>query len=536
MAQQLHWKSFLKAQTRNPRFLWQMVSGILALGIACAVVIQFLPIRASNAPDLVLIPSTSTAGDPIDSISMFESILADSEIEFSGILDVLPGLWDLLGAEKANDGTLDRVRNLLVSSDHFDISQRQIALGLWESLGQEFPVSGLVQSATAEPPVRWANWALGVFWHSREDLDDAASAYEREGRFEDAIAARRKAVELYLANEDLAALERLNRDPRYTKILDQQIALELAIARRDWWAVWWILPQTELDLTSWGTCIIAALTGLFWILFSFQAGLGLSPRQARFWIYLSGVGLGVLSIWPTTFAVIYQDTVWQLEEGTTLASGLRFYILGVGLREELCKLLFVIPLAPWLVRRRDDLEMLITSACVGLGFAAFENIQYFGASFSTSSIPRYLTANFFHMAATGIGGLWLCRAIRLPRECGSHFLAIFGIIVFAHGLYDSFFAVPALVQYSLGSMIIYILLCYQFFHELRHHRKSAPETISLTANFLAGVSLLTSISLVYVTAILGLRLALITCLGPALSTGLMVYMFLREMPESMVQV
>jgi hypothetical protein len=138
------------------------------------------------------------------------------------------------------------------------------------------------------------------------------------------------------------------------------------------------------------------------------------------------------------------------------------------------------------------------------------------------------------MAATGLAGLALVRGIWQPRTRGPEALAVFGVIVLAHGLYDASIEVPLLAEYFFAPMIIYILLAYQFFHELRTMRIERRETISLTANFLCGVSLVTAVTFVYLSGQLGAALAADLLVPELLSTALMVFMFLREMPGSLV--
>jgi len=63
---------------------------------------------------------------------------------------------------------------------------------------------------------------------------------------------------------------------------------------------------------------------------------------------------------------------WGLVESDQLVPGLRYNILGIGLREEFAKLCCLLPLMPLLLRQRSELAALLLSACVGLGFAIEE--------------------------------------------------------------------------------------------------------------------------------------------------------------------
>jgi hypothetical protein len=111
---------------------------------------------------------------------------------------------------------------------------------------------------------------------------------------------------------------------------------------------------------------------------------------------------------------------------------------------------------------------------------------------------------------------------------------MFGVIVFAHGLYDAVISIPILAEVAIASTLIYIFLAYQFFHELRNMRFERMDTVSLTANFLCGVSLVTAVTFVYLSGQIGPRESARLLGTDVLSMVLVAYMFLREMPGSLV--
>jgi len=259
-------------------------------------------------------------------------------------------------------------------------------------------------------------------------------------------------------------------------------------------------------------------------------------RDLRLWYALVAIPLGVFSVWPTLFWLYWQEQVWNLDESQELIAGIRYFVFSVGLREELAKLLCVLPLMPLLLRLRDELATLIICGCVGLGFAMEENVSYFASSGSTNTIGRFLMANPLHLALTGLGGLAMYRAFRNPQGWALHSLGVFGTLIFAHGLYDAFIIVPALEEYSIFVTIIFALVVYQFFHELREMREAQRDVVSLSANFLCGVSLLTAATFIYVSATLGTSVAFDTLASGVTGLAVMVYLFLREMPETMVTV
>ena len=313
--------------------------------------------------------------------------------------------------------------------------------------------------------------------------------------------------------------------------------LEQLASQGLWWRLWWAIPSVIFpsSLSAPGPLFLAGWAGLLWFVFSLQVIHVRGLSDLRLPILLIAVGLGMLSIWPTHFFHFYQEFHWNLSPSNELVPGLRYYVLGVGLSEELAKLLCLLPLL-CLLRKHDELLVLIASACVGLGFAVAENAGYFSRSGGSDLVGRFLTANPAHMTFTGLVGLAVYRGMRQPSSWGPQAVAMFGGIVFAHGLYDAAIALPALAEYSLLGTMVFIGVVYQYFHELRTLRPTRGETISLTANFLVGISLATAVTFVYLSATIDWWTAWNVLAQEGLGLSLMVYMFLREMPETLVSV
>ncbi len=314
-------------------------------------------------------------------------------------------------------------------------------------------------------------------------------------------------------------------------------ALDEMASAGQWQELWWKIPSRLWETVGkTGPLALAAITGCCWLAFLWQVMRPQSWLGSRTWLALAGVALGVLSVWPTFFFIYWQEFRWGLKDSSSLVGGLRHYIAGVGLREELAKLLCLLPLMPLLVRMRCEIVALIVSACVGLGFALEENSINFSRSAGSDALGRFLTANPMHMSLTGLVGLACYRGLRNPSGWGPHALATFGLAVIAHGLYDAFIAVPALAEYSICTTIIFALVVYQFFRELRDLRGTGKDVVSLSATFLFGVSVLTAATFVYLSSQLGWSPALDKLVPEAIGLVVMVYLFLREMPETMVTV
>jgi RsiW-degrading membrane proteinase PrsW (M82 family) len=305
----------------------------------------------------------------------------------------------------------------------------------------------------------------------------------------------------------------------------------------NWLGVWLAIPGTIVR--TWrhtGMTALAVLTGACWTAFALQAIQIRGRRDGRLWLSLAALVLGVVSIWPTLVVDLWQERRWGLVPSEDLTAGVRYFALGVGLREELAKFCCFLPLLPWCVMRRDELAALLMAGCVGIGFAMEENIGYIAASSGLVTMGRLLTAVPIHMALTGLLGLAAYRACLWPVPCGPQLAAMFVVLALAHGLFDAFQALPALVDYAIVSQLIFVFLIYQFFHELRPKQALRVEPVSLTANFLFCASTVAAATFVYLSATVGFRAAGDMLAMGALGQGVMAYLFLREMPETMVSV
>lgn len=304
-----------------------------------------------------------------------------------------------------------------------------------------------------------------------------------------------------------------------------------------WRELWWALPSVAFRrMTNVAPLALAAFAGVCWLVFCLQAAQVRGWRDSKLWLMLGGVAMGGLSIWPTHFFGMWLKRRLSMAESADLVDGVRFFVLGVGLPEEGAKLLCFLPLIPLLLLIRGDLIAMMTAGCVGLGFAFVENVTYFHGSIGRDAVGRYLTANPLHMTLTGLAGLAFYRAARDPKGWGPQALLVFGLMVLAHGLYDATIVIPAFGDLAIVGSIIFALVVYQFFRELRELRPKQPEVVSLTATFLAGVSLVTAATFVYVSSLVGFGPACDAMVLQVISTSLMAYLFLREMPETMVTV
>ena len=532
----------LRRRSYEPEFLWKLSLSTLAVGALLGWIASSISAANDREARLVALVHRGLPGSALDVLRELwndPSVPLERALEAIGSAAAAPPYHvQELGA--AGLGVPPSLREIDVrvatEGNARRDEERTLAIEVWRSVQQGGLTSELLGHLDRETALAETHYAEGVVWSHLGEERKAAAAFEAAGQEDDAERAREMAILHYWFANDEDALARLSEDERFRSCIPRGVGNQLLVRQGRWWDLFWRIPSTMAerldDLPAVGLATVAAVA---WWLFAVQAGQCCHAGGGRWWLTVAALGLGVLSIWPTTFLNYYMEHTWHLQPSEELVAGIRFYVVSVGLREELSKLLLLLPLAPFLWRRGNRLEILIVAACVGLGFAFFENIGYFSRSGQTSSMGRFLTANFFHMAATAIVGVHVLTGLPAGLKDGLagvlNGLAVFLVVVFAHGLYDAGIAVPQLAEFYLLPSLVYIFLAYQFFHELRQLRQPAGPEFSLTATFVIGLSLLASITFVMIATRGGWRAAGDVLVADVTALGGMVYLFLREIPN-----
>ncbi|MEM6883419.1 MAG: PrsW family glutamic-type intramembrane protease [Verrucomicrobiota bacterium] len=390
----------------------------------------------------------------------------------------------------------------------------------------------VVALTQATPTLRYAHYAHAVWQLQHGEEVSAARALEQEGLlFPEAVQARELALYWYLETESFNDLERLSTEPVFQNEFSYFYRVELATVRNEWHKVLLYLMPYSYEHLSWTETIPAIIVMLTWFLLCMQWA-HLQSRDVKFMLQaVAGVLLGAASAVMTLFVVIWQKEVWGFYQGEDLLGNLIYYFAGVGLREEFIKLLFFTPLLWISLKSRDEMRALILASCVGLGFAVEENLSYYISYGTEVSIGRFLTANFFHMSATGLCGLALFRVLA-HRIHWDDMLYLFLIVVCVHGAYDSLIIIPELSDFAIFSLTIYVYLCLYYFNELKSLRSAGRNILSLKASFLLGLCSLVGLLVVMQSWTLGLHGA-INMIGFELTgLGIIIYMFMREFDQA----
>ncbi len=328
----------------------------------------------------------------------------------------------------------------------------------------------------------------------RERQREAASThYRTELERRESSHARSRIVEIALLDGDKPGLRQLLAQPEFRNATPVLTRFEAYARLRDFWGIFGtVLVHDYARLTA----AYVGLTLFVALVWFFIVGQFSGFRPGQLLLYLAAILLGAFSASLTLFAVIVQENVFALfPETDVFTQGLINCVAGIGLREEFIKLACFVPLLPILLRRANPMEALIVAGFVGLGFAVQENLSYYARSGGEASVARFLTANFLHLALTGLVGFAAYLFARAPQRNWEEFVGTFLLVVLAHGIYDALLIVPELGEYSWLSIVIFALLAYRFFNVANALPFTWRQEISPLGIFVIGTSLLVGVSL-----------------------------------------
>lgn len=360
------------------------------------------------------------------------------------------------------------------------------------------------------------------------DYQRALASYEAAGAAPDGGEARRRAVDLALSRGWASEADRLLAQPAYYEAvhavpdhLSEETArhqLDVRVLLRR------TLAYSASVLHKTDFLLLSILTATVWFI-SLHKACRLPRRQ--WWLSLAGIPLGMFSTVVTLVLMDLQEARNGLSDSALAGPALLYQIAGVGLREEFSKLLCLLPLL-WLLRKGSPAQALMAASCTGLGFALKENIMYYQSSDGSAVLGRYLTANFMHLAMTGLTGHALFRFLRYPKNFGPAFLATFCGMVMLHGFYNfSQGAYGGQLDHEISRLFPFIVggLAWYYFQTIRQDQDRAPEALSAQAVFLLGTAVVMGTLLNFLVWENGWGMALEAFIPAVLSAAMLCWLF-----------
>jgi RsiW-degrading membrane proteinase PrsW (M82 family) len=390
----------------------------------------------------------------------------------------------------------------------------------------EIDRAAVVAAADGDPPVPWANHLLARAALHTDAEDDAAGRFAREATFfDDRARDAGEACSLWLEDGDWDRLAAALQVPRFARQVGADVRFEMALRQSDWRsAARWFFPSQYQGATL-GIWLLAAVSGLVWFGLCALIGHVRERPRVRLPLYVGAFVLGVASTYVTVAVSIAEERLLKFAEKGVAVLDAIYFVVGVGLREELSKALLFLPLVPILRRWGRRREALACGALVGLGFAAEENLGYLRMGLSTA-LARFLTANFLHLSTTGLVAVAIDDAVRGRETREGDLSRTLMLVVVAHGLYDFFLSSSDVGGGSFLSMFVFILLTRRFVDVLRQlPGREAP----LARWFLMGLALVVGASFVYASSLVGPGPAAAALFEGGIGVAIVAYVFAREL-------
>ena len=497
------WRARTHHLTRNRRFLLRTAASIIACGmiIACGIVIgSFRQEQSAPAPTNLSVLSRVQEGfnrlrhEPNPQPRQFALWLRL-------LLAQLPQLMEEDGDEAAFQ-TFARTGNL-GGYEVAELIQQHATTDAPAGLFHGFLAAALAgdpaaqqkleQNARAQPPEMLAAELLGSVQKRRNNLPAAMHAFYTEGlHFADASTSREEALSLAVTQRDLGLLRSIAAQPGWIEHCPPLLQHHAGSMLGDVWMQWHGLIRHRLDELPFGMLGLACFATALWYFILVQH----SDHERWRWVRpVLPLLAGVASVWPTLTLLAYQEFHQGMTAEAPFPHDLIYYIMGVGLREEACKLLLFALFLPWLLWRRTPGLALLTGAFVGLGFSLEENIGYYQNFGGSIAWTRFLSANFLHISLTGICAHSLYRMLLTRFARADEFIATFLLAVAAHGAYD-YLAPSRLDDNGWLSVIVFILCAARFIDLLGQETRPVHLTIAPRAVFTLGSAVLIAISLI----------------------------------------
>ncbi|MGV3659260.1 MAG: PrsW family glutamic-type intramembrane protease [Prosthecobacter sp.] len=497
------WRARTHYLTRDRRFLLRTSAAIIAMGMAIAGLVV---ISHHGEPDHAMAAFLSEAGKRIHrDYHKLRNATTPQPRQLALLLRHAL-------SQVSNDGETDesavafaefQATGTLAGHDAAALIQKHATTdapaGLFEDFiaaalqGDEPAAQRLEARTRATPPQMLAAELRGSVQRRRGDTAAAMLSFYAEGlHFADAESAREEAVRLAVAKRNLDLLRAIAAQPGWIDGCHPLLQVHAGALLGDVWLQWRGLISHRLTEIPYGMLALAFFVAALWYFILVQ-----HSDQAR-WRWLRPVPAlmaGVFSVWPTLALVAWQDVNQGMTADAPFPHDVIYYVLGVGLREEGCKLALFALFLPWLLWRNQPGLALLTGAFVGLGFSLEENIGYYLDFGGTIAWTRFVTANFLHISLTGLCAHSLYHMLRTRFARADEFLATFCAAVAAHGGYDWLHA-GTLDDSGWLSIILLVVTVSRFIDVLAEETRPTRLTIAPRAVFTFGSAVLIAISFI----------------------------------------
>lgn len=333
--------------------------------------------------------------------------------------------------------------------------------------------------------------------------------------------------------EDLQS--KLN-DPEWRPYFDHWTLHKYHLERKEFLQMFYHVTLYSFKNYTWKAYLTCGIAGLGWIILLIHLGSAWFWKKKEILLIPAAVILGMMSATTCLGVVIVQDFYLNHTGFTdkSVVYNLAYCILGIGLREELCKLFLFLPILYFVKNIREEYKILCFCSLVGLGFAIEENLSYFLRSSGDAVIVgRFLTANFAHTFLTGFTCFYLVKAVQRGGKAWDEFTITLVKMIVIHGVYDFLLIDPTMKSKGMGffAMMIYVYVALLYLRLLMSTAPPAHQFVSLTRVFTIVLCCTIGITFMMLSTEIGIKDAFKSIASGMVVYAIYAYMFYREFNE-----
>ena len=380
-------------------------------------------------------------------------------------------------------------------------------------------------------PIRFSSEFYADILSLRGNSEEAYKFYKLELKnYPESIHSRTKVIINLIENGKNEEAKEIFKNPQFQKNIKFEILKPIAVELDQWATLTVKSFSLIIRKLSSPWILVTFFAAMIWFFIIVNLGQLSEKIFMRSFLYGSAFISGFLSTFLVLGIVYWQENELGLKGNGEIFNDIIYCICGIGLREELCKLLFFSPFLIILKKRKVAMEALACAACIGLGFACSENILYFGSGLENAIFPRFLTANFLHASLTGIAGLSMFYLALNPLNNWDNFLGTFIIVVVAHGAYDALVGLVPSLATSIGilSIVIFALIANGYLNYAKKLRQGTPSKVSPLGVFVIGSSLLIGMALNLACYLYPMKEVLSSVGESTLSISALAFIFINQ--------
>jgi RsiW-degrading membrane proteinase PrsW (M82 family) len=347
------------------------------------------------------------------------------------------------------------------------------SLGLISSMNNDRDKALFYFTLVTNDKLKYLNNSIGRVYDESKNYDEAEKYYykaiENNGNLEGAYS---NLISLYYSQQRFDELYTLLKDRKARKYFPSQLKRSMFLSNFNLLGYF----ESVIGHTYQNQNLVGFLGALLVML--------------SWFFYLRRIDIYEPEKWKSlllTFllGVVFSEFTFLLSDLNSMFTGfnlnggvlndLLYCIIGIGVIEELVKIIPVLLILKYTKAINEPVDYLIYGSISALGFAFSENLLYFNNYGPQIIMGRALTAVVFHMFLTSLVayGLMLSKYNANKGFLGD-FLKYFLIAAIIHGLYDFWLINQSVSQFALFSVII-LIFCFSFYNTLFSNALSNSE-------------------------------------------------------------